>query len=108
MTPWDMGSSGTSEMINATKTLRAVLRAELARFPLPLSTAAFDLLQVRLFRVFRVFKLGRYSAGLQVFWGAISHSATSLSLLGFLLVRTPPMLDARTRDTHVHEGHATS
>ena len=40
---------------------------------------------VRLIRVFRIFKLGRYSAGMQVFWGALVHSATSLSLLGFLI-----------------------
>ena len=40
---------------------------------------------MRLFRVFRVFKLGRYSAGMQVFMAAISHSATSLSLLVFLM-----------------------
>lgn len=43
---------------------------------------------IRLFRVFRVFKLGRYSAGMQVFMGALQHSATSLFLLGFLLLIT--------------------
>ena len=41
---------------------------------------------VRLFRVFRILKLGRYSSGMQVFFGAISHSATSLFLLLFLMV----------------------
>mmetsp|Transcript_36923 Transcript_36923/g.97745 ORF Transcript_36923/g.97745 Transcript_36923/m.97745 type:complete len:297 (-) Transcript_36923:1426-2316(-) len=43
---------------------------------------------VRLMRVFRVFKLGRYSAGMQVFYGALAHSATSLFLLFFLLLIT--------------------
>eukprot|EP00325_Prymnesiales_sp_UTEX-LB-985_P034518 CAMPEP_0174729658 /NCGR_PEP_ID=MMETSP1094-20130205/54091_1 /TAXON_ID=156173 /ORGANISM="Chrysochromulina brevifilum, Strain UTEX LB 985" /LENGTH=475 /DNA_ID=CAMNT_0015931795 /DNA_START=42 /DNA_END=1469 /DNA_ORIENTATION=- len=43
---------------------------------------------IRLFRVFRIFKLGRYSAGMQVFVGALTHSATSLFLLGFLLLIT--------------------
>ena len=43
---------------------------------------------VRLFRVLRIFKLGRYSAGMQVFYGALAHSATSLSLLGFLMAIT--------------------
>ena len=41
---------------------------------------------VRLFRVFRILKLGRYSSGMQVFFGAISHSATSLFLLLFLML----------------------
>ena len=43
---------------------------------------------VRLFRVLRVFKLGRYSAGMQVFYGALAHSATSLTLLAFLMAIT--------------------
>lgn len=43
---------------------------------------------VRLMRVFRIFKLGRYSAGMQVFYGALAHSATSLFLLFFLLLIT--------------------
>ena len=62
--PWD--PSGQSSFVSATTVLRAV----------------------RLFRVFRIFKLGRYSAGMQVFYGALMHSATSLSLLGFLMIIT--------------------
>jgi hypothetical protein len=61
--PWE---GGTGEIVNATAVFRAV----------------------RLFRVFRIFKLGRYSAGMQVFWGALTHSATSLFLLGFLMAIT--------------------
>lgn len=41
---------------------------------------------VRLARVFRIMKLGRYSAGMQVFTGALAHSATSLFLLCFLVI----------------------
>ena len=61
--PWDKDGMSGSEALSATTVFRAV----------------------RLFRVFRIFKLGRYSAGMQVFYGALAHSATSLSLLGFLL-----------------------
>jgi len=43
---------------------------------------------VRLMRVFRIFKLGRYSSGMQIFYGALAHSATSLFLLFFLLLIT--------------------
>lgn len=41
---------------------------------------------VRLVRIFRILKLGRYSAGMQVFTGALAHSATSLFLLCFLVI----------------------
>lgn len=41
---------------------------------------------VRLVRVFRVFKFGRYSIGIQIFLGAIKNSLVSLSILAFLML----------------------
>lgn len=65
--PWDkQGMAGSASAVRTTTVFRAV----------------------RLFRVLRIFKLGRYSAGMQVFYGALAHSATSLSLLGFLMAIT--------------------
>jgi len=67
VSPWDRaGMAGSATAVRTTTVFRAV----------------------RLFRVLRIFKLGRYSAGMQVFYGALAHSATSLSLLGFLMAIT--------------------
>jgi hypothetical protein len=52
-----------------------------------LSTRGFGFVRVvRLVRVARIFKIGKYSVGIQMFTGAIARSTQPLSILLFLLV----------------------